>query len=108
MCGYLNDSIEHFSRESISCTLLGRELPMSDWRDICPYLFETNAKGIHRWAMTTVILDFSTAVAALFDRGSHATKSLWFAFGQIEQTVMGRIQSARDGEAALHLNRDRV
>ena len=71
-------------------------------------IFEVDAERVHRTSMTTIVPYLAAAMAARLDRGSNLAKGLGLAFRKIEQAIMRRVKPARDREAALDLDRDRM
>jgi len=93
---HLDHAIEHLGRERVGAALLGFELPMANWGNVVPHVGEVHAGGVHRAAVTAIVLDLAAAVPARLDRRADAPERLGLPFGVVDQAVVARVQSAGD------------
>lgn len=100
----LDDSIEHFGRQGVSSALFAFEFPVAHRRDIGPYVFEIDAKRVHRAAVTTIILDLTAAVPARFNWRPHPPESPRLPFRKIQKAIMRRVKPPWYRQATFHFD----
>ena len=74
--------------------------------DIVPYVCEIQPCGIQPFTMPTVVLDITAAVSALENRDSRPIEDSRLAFGEVQKTVVGWIESTRNGQSRLNVDGD--
>ena len=105
---HLDDAFQDLCGQLVQRPFPAFELPVTDGCNIIPDICQIYPFRVHRPSVTSVILDLSTAVTACLDGRADFPEGICLPLGEIQKTIMGRIQPSGNRQRQFDIDRNPV